>query len=101
MSDGDWEAFGERCGSALAQVIRRRPEPFKALWGHGDDVSITTQLNGEPFVKWTGPIASLDRQSEPMLDVPHYLGFFTFDAQVAFHRLELTSHSGRLTPDAD
>ena len=66
-----------------------------------DDVSITTQLDGQPFVKWSGPIASLERQSEPMFDAPHYLGFFTFDAQVAFHRLELTSHSGDVTPDAD
>ena len=49
MSDGDWEAFGERCGSALAQVIRRRPEPFEALWWHGDDVSILGALGGREF----------------------------------------------------
>ena len=39
ISDGDREAFGERCGSALAQVSQGRPEPFEALWWHGDDVS--------------------------------------------------------------
>jgi hypothetical protein len=49
ISDGDREAFGERCGSALARIIRGRPEPFKALWWHGDDVSILGALGGRQF----------------------------------------------------
>ena len=49
MSDGEWEAFGERCGSALARAIRRRAEPFKALWWHGDGVSALCALGGREF----------------------------------------------------
>ena len=39
MRGSDREAFRKRCEPALAQVSQGKPEPFEALWWHGDDVS--------------------------------------------------------------
>jgi len=49
MRGSDREPFGKRCEPALAQAIRRRAEPFKALWWHGDDVSTLGALGGREF----------------------------------------------------
>jgi len=39
--DSDWEGFMSRCQQALGELVEGRPEPFKALWSHADDVVIT------------------------------------------------------------
>jgi ketosteroid isomerase-like protein len=36
--DSDWDRFISRCQQALCDLVEGRPEPFKALWSHADDV---------------------------------------------------------------
>jgi|SRR5580693_2231565 ketosteroid isomerase-like protein len=44
--DSDWERFMVRCQQALAELVEGRPEPFKALWSHIDDVVIMGAFGG-------------------------------------------------------
>jgi ketosteroid isomerase-like protein len=43
---GDWDAFITRCQEALHDLVEGRPEPFKALWSHADDVVIMGAFGG-------------------------------------------------------
>jgi len=40
MMDTTWERFVSVCQAALGELVEGRPEPFKALWSHADDVVI-------------------------------------------------------------
>jgi hypothetical protein len=44
--DIDWESFISRCQHALGDMVEGRPEPFKALWSHADDVVIMGAFGG-------------------------------------------------------
>jgi ketosteroid isomerase-like protein len=44
--DSDWEGFRSRCQRALGELVEGRPEPFKALWSHADDVLIMGAFGG-------------------------------------------------------
>jgi ketosteroid isomerase-like protein len=44
--DTSWEGFISRCRSAVAELVAGRPEPFKALWSHADDVVIMGAFGG-------------------------------------------------------
>ena len=44
--DSDWDQFISRCQQALAELVEGRPEPFKALWSHADDVAIMGAFGG-------------------------------------------------------
>jgi ketosteroid isomerase-like protein len=44
--DGDWARFISRCQHALGELVEGRPEPFKALWSHADDVAIMGAFGG-------------------------------------------------------
>jgi hypothetical protein len=39
-----WEQFMDLCQQALGDLVEGRPEPFKALWSHADDVVIMGAL---------------------------------------------------------
>lgn len=41
-----WERFVVTCQRALGELVERRPEPFKALWSHTDDVVIMGAFGG-------------------------------------------------------
>jgi hypothetical protein len=45
MSD-EWTAFRARAQAALGEMQEGRPEAFKALWSHGEDVSILGGFGG-------------------------------------------------------
>jgi hypothetical protein len=45
-SDSDWDHFISRCQQALGDLVEGRPEPFKALWSHADDVMIIGPFGG-------------------------------------------------------
>ena len=42
----DWDRFVSRCQQALGDLVEGRPEPFKALWSHADDVAIMGAFGG-------------------------------------------------------
>lgn len=42
----DWDGFISRCQKALGELVEGRPEPFKALWSHADDVVIMGAFGG-------------------------------------------------------
>ena len=44
--DSDWDRFISRCQQALGDLVEGRPEPFKALWSHADDVVIMGAFGG-------------------------------------------------------
>ena len=44
--DSDWNRFIFRCQQALGDLVEGRPEPFKALWSHADDVVIMGAFGG-------------------------------------------------------
>ena len=44
--DSDWDRFVSRCQQALGELVEGRPEPFKALWSHADDVAIMGAFGG-------------------------------------------------------
>lgn len=44
--DGDWDMFVAVCQQALGDLVEGRPEPFKALWSHADDVVIMGAFGG-------------------------------------------------------
>jgi ketosteroid isomerase-like protein len=44
--DSDWDRFISRCQQALGELVQGRPEPFKALWSHADDVVIMGAFGG-------------------------------------------------------
>ena len=44
--DSEWQRFVSLCQQALAELVEGRPEPFKALWSHADDVVIMGAFGG-------------------------------------------------------
>jgi ketosteroid isomerase-like protein len=44
--DATWEQFVSVCQGALGELVEGRPEPFKALWSHADDVVIMGAFGG-------------------------------------------------------
>jgi ketosteroid isomerase-like protein len=44
--NSDWDGFIARCQAALGELVEGRPEPFKALWSHADDVVIMGAFGG-------------------------------------------------------
>jgi ketosteroid isomerase-like protein len=44
--DTEWERFASACQEALGHLVEGRPEPFKALWSHSDDVVIMGAFGG-------------------------------------------------------
>jgi hypothetical protein len=42
--DEAWDRFVITCQRALGKLVEGRPEPFKALWSHADDVVIMGAL---------------------------------------------------------
>jgi hypothetical protein len=44
--DSDWDRFISRCHQALGDMVEGRPEAFKALWSHADDVVIMGAFGG-------------------------------------------------------
>lgn len=44
--DARWTEFNAACQRALADLVEGRPEPFKALWSHQQDVVIMGAFGG-------------------------------------------------------
>ena len=57
--DSDWDRFVSRCQQALGELVEGRPESFKALWSHADDVAIMGAFGGYEL-GWEQVSARLD-----------------------------------------
>jgi ketosteroid isomerase-like protein len=71
--DTTWERFVSVCQAALGELVEGRPEPFKALWSHADDVVIMGAFGGHERgweqvsarLDWAAKgIAATDRSAE-------------------------------------
>jgi hypothetical protein len=46
LTDSDWATFMAKLEAAEHEFVQGRPAAFKALWSHGDDVSICGAFGG-------------------------------------------------------
>ena len=65
--DGDWSAFIRRLEAAEADFALGRPDEFKALWSHADDVTIFGAF-GNAVTGWSNVAARLDWASSAFAD---------------------------------
>jgi hypothetical protein len=61
--DEVWNQFVMACQRALGELVEGRPEPFKALWSHADDVVIMGAFGGYER-GWEQVSARLDRAAQ-------------------------------------
>jgi ketosteroid isomerase-like protein len=95
--DSDWDRFVSRCQQALGELVEGRPEPFKALWSHADDVVIMGAFGGyergwqqvSARLDWAAEgIKSTDRSTENVLTVVNDDLAYTVDLE------HMTRHAG-------
>jgi ketosteroid isomerase-like protein len=76
--DQSWNQFVVACQRALGELVEGRPEPFKALWSHAEDVVIMGAFGGHERgweqvsarLDWAAKgIASTDRRVENVVTV--------------------------------
>jgi ketosteroid isomerase-like protein len=76
--DEAWNQFVRACQQALGELVEGRPEPFKALWSHAEDVVIMGAFGGydrgwgqvSARLDWAAKgIASADRSVENVVTV--------------------------------
>jgi ketosteroid isomerase-like protein len=97
--DSDWARFVSRCQEALGELVEGRPEPFKALWSHADDVVIMGAFGGyergwqevSARLDWAAKgIKATDRVAENVVTVVRADVAYTVDLE------HMTRHSGDL-----
>lgn len=97
LVDSDWDRFVSRCQQALGELVEGRPEPFKALWSHADDVVIMGAFGGyergwqqvSARLDWAAKgIKSTDRSAENVLAVVNDDLAYTVDLE------HMTRHAG-------
>ena len=85
------------CQEALGDLVEGRPEPFKALWSHADDVVIMGAFGGHERgwervstrLDWAARgIAATDRRSENIVTIVHEDLAYTVDLE------HMTRHLG-------
>ena len=95
--DSDWDYFISRCQEALGDLVEGRPEPFKALWSHADDVVIMGAFGGyergwelvSARLDWAAKgIRATDRVAENVVTVVENNLAYTVDLE------HMTRHSG-------
>ena len=67
-ADTDWNNFMEKLETAEVEFANGRPEEFKALWSHADDVTLSGGLGGAIEVGWDKVAARLDWVSPKYAD---------------------------------
>ncbi|HTP17041.1 MAG TPA: nuclear transport factor 2 family protein [Streptosporangiaceae bacterium] len=99
--DSDWEGFMSRCQQAPGELVEGRPEPFKALWSHADDVVITGAFGGyergweqvSARLDWAAAgIKATDRREENVVTVVGNDLAYTVDLE------HMTRHAGGPKP---
>jgi ketosteroid isomerase-like protein len=55
-----FDAMLAQLEAAQVELVRGRPEPFKALWSHRDDVTLIGGLGGDIEKGWAGVSRRLD-----------------------------------------
>ena len=95
--DEAWDQFVMVCQQALGELVEGRPEPFKALWSHADDVVIMGAFGGYERgweqvgirLDWAAKgIASTDRHVENVVTVAGDDLAYTVDLE------HMTRHAG-------
>jgi ketosteroid isomerase-like protein len=93
----DWDGFVSRCQQALGELVEGRPEAFKGLWSHADDVVIMGAFGGyeqgwelvSDRLDWAAKgIRSTDRVAENVVTVVRDEVAYTVDLE------HMTRHVG-------
>lgn len=67
-ADAAWRAFTERLDDAELEFAQGRPDDFKALWSHADDVTISGAFGGTIEHGWDAVARRLDWASSKYAD---------------------------------
>ena len=95
--DADWIEFVTKCQAALGELVEGRPDPYKALWSHADDVVIMGAFGGfergwaevSARLDWASKgIAATDRSVENVVTVVNDDLAYTVDLE------HMTRHIG-------
>lgn len=95
--ESDWDGFIARCQDALGDLVEGRPEPFKELWSHADDVVIMGAFGGyergwekvSERLEWAAAgIEATDRFAENIVTVVGSAIAYTVDLE------HMTRHAG-------
>lgn len=99
--DAEWIAFTTECQAALGELVEGRPEPFKALWSHADDVVIMGAFGGyergweqvSSRLDWASKgIAATDRKVENVVTVVIDDLAYTVDLEHMIRHIEGRPH---------
>ena len=60
QTNSEWTAFIAKLEAAEEEFARGRPGDFKALWSHGDDVTLAGAFGGDIQHGWDNVAARLD-----------------------------------------
>ncbi len=67
-ADSEWNEFMAKLEAAEVEFANGRPEDFKALWSHSDDVTLSGGLGGTIEVGWGNVAARIDWVSPKYAD---------------------------------
>ncbi len=59
-ADSEWNEFMAKLEAAEVEFANGRPEDFKALWSHSDDVTLSGGLGGAIELGWDNVAARID-----------------------------------------
>lgn len=68
VADSNWTTFMEKLEAAEDEFAQGRPTAFKALWSHGDDVTLCGGFGGRVECGWENVAARLDWASSKYSD---------------------------------
>ena len=66
--NAEWNQFMARLEAAEVEFAHGRPDDFKGLWSHGDDVTLCGGLGGATEVGWKNVATRLDWASSNYAD---------------------------------
>ncbi len=67
-ADSEWNEFMAKLEAAEVEFANGRPEDFKALWSHSDDVTLSGGLGGAIELGWDKVAARIDWVSPKYAD---------------------------------
>lgn len=96
----DFPEFLTRVDSAQVQLQQGVPEPYKALWSHGEDITLAGGFGGHIEQGWAKVSKRLDWAGSNFLDGRNEIRRLAFAASGDVGYLVQTEHVMFKTPDA-
>lgn len=96
----DFAEFLSRVDSAQVQLQQGVPEPYKALWSHGEDITLAGGFGGRIEQGWTQVSKRLDWAGSNFVNGRNEIRRLAFSASGDVGYLVQTEHVIFSTPDA-